>query len=923
MTKTLKKLFAAILLGVVMSVPLMSISPHKAAAASYPIYTGDSRTSYLAVYLQGATGNLNSYTVKAVRQAPVGNEPTNISFTYKSNGYGGDTTPLFLGDMQAAGASTCTVTSPVSVQKGLTFVVSVTQNGKSVSSDSSYNFCGHSQTYGYVSGPLQISVTGASAPKTSVSGTFNFTDNTGTVHPFVGANTIATLTQTTGSKIVYPLAVNSIGQFSIDNLTPGSYILTATYSPCTGGGCAGGVYGPEIITLKAGGNALGSLNTSTPPNTAAGGSGTDCGIAPSSTVACNTTPDCGAGALNWIVCSVIMGAESAAVKVDGFITNTLNTDVKGIFDNTAGGGSSQAYYTAWNSFRLLATAILLIGGLVMVVSQALGFEILDAYTIRKTLPRLLVAVIGISLSWPLMRFVISFFDILGFDVRNLIYAPFSHLGGHINVQVGLLSFFAVGAAVVLMGFASLTLILTALMAVFVGFIILVVRQLAIIVLIILAPLAIACYVLPNTQKVWKLWFDNFLGLMVVFPIISAFIATGRVFAAVSIAPGTGNSGGDLAQIVGLVAYFAPYFLLPVAFRLATGAIGAVGGFVNDRHKGAFEGLKNIRGAARSKNWQKIKAGERFGNADPKSISGRANTVLQKSTRPASFIPGRLGATSRSILSTNTSSQTGRFVKLLQEAGLLDDAAGNEFIQHGGSLGSLMKRVGQLRGQGKGQLADTLAAYAQFAGQRGAILGAAKLNASFGKLSDASLDSMNGLFGSSVADRAAKSAAFGDLIFTSKNAGNYVTYAAKMDGDGKIISFAAQKIEDSAKAYERLADKLKDGGPSVVGALKPFEDGANGGRNAKEEALIALAKSARVSRDRGDEHNGALEQLAMASMPGAYTDPRTKEWGRAAVAAEGLTVALDNHVKLINSRGGAVPDANNPLLNPPPPPPPQT
>lgn len=334
---------------------------------------------------------------------------------------------------------------------------------------------------------------------------------------------------------------------------------------------------------------------------------------PASSSSSNDPLDCGAGALSWIVCSVIQGAQSAANTLDSFITSQLNVDASGIFEKTTvANSSSNGYYTAWNSFRIIASALLIIAGLVMVVSQALGFEALDAYTVRKTLPRLLVAIIGISLSWPLMDFVVTFFDTLGHDIGNLIYTPFNHLAGNISVQAGLSTILLAGAAVLVLGFASLTFILTGLLAMFVAFLTLVIRQVAIIILVILAPIGIACYVLPGTQKVWQLWRENFLGLLMMFPIIIAFIAAGHVFSAVSLNHGAGDSpASTVTQLIGILGYFIPYFLLPMAFRMATGAVANIAGMVNDAHKGAFDRLKGVRSNAAQNNWGKFKRGERF------------------------------------------------------------------------------------------------------------------------------------------------------------------------------------------------------------------------------------------------------------------------------------------------------------------------
>jgi hypothetical protein len=331
----------------------------------------------------------------------------------------------------------------------------------------------------------------------------------------------------------------------------------------------------------------------------------------------NDTLDCGSGAWNWLICPAIQLAMKGANLIDGLIMSQLDVDVQPIFDNTNKAGTpSSGYYQAWSQFRIIATSLLVIAGLVMIVSTALGFEILDAYTLRKTLPRLLVAIIGISLSWPLMRLAVDFFDTVGLDIRSLMYHPFENLGGGISLTTSLLSSATVGVGLFAFGGPALTFIGTAFLAVFVGFLILIIRQAAIIMLIILAPVAIACFILPNTQRVWKLWYENFLGLLLMFPIVSALIAAGHIFAAVTLASNTGNGPtAVIAQAIAIIAYFIVYFMIALAARFATGIIGNIAGFVNDKHKGGFDRLKAVRGnAAKQRHSMRMAGQTKFGSS---------------------------------------------------------------------------------------------------------------------------------------------------------------------------------------------------------------------------------------------------------------------------------------------------------------------
>jgi hypothetical protein len=161
---------------------------------------------------------------------------------------------------------------------------------------------------------------------------------------------------------------------------------------------------------------------------------------------------------------------------------------------------------------------------------------MDAYTIRKVLPRLLVAVIFINLSWPVLQYLVELTNIVGIDIRSIIYTPFNSIGkgGVVTISGGASSVGAlIGGSAFALGLIGVGgLVTMAFLAVAVGFILLLLRQVVIMMLIVSAPLAIACYVLPATEKFWKIWRDTLISMLVVFPIISAFIAMGRVGAVV-------------------------------------------------------------------------------------------------------------------------------------------------------------------------------------------------------------------------------------------------------------------------------------------------------------------------------------------------------------------------------------------------------
>lgn len=377
--------------------------------------------------------------------------------------------------------------------------------------------------------------------------------------------------------------------------------------------------------------------------------------------------DCGLGAANWIFCPVQEAIEAAVSKVDGIINNLLEIDTDAIFKDCASTQSSTncetstAYHTAWASMRNIALGLLVIGALVMIISQALGYEFIDAYTIKKVLPRIIIAAIGISLSWILLKFFVDLTNDIGNGIRNLIYTPFSRLDHSIALgwsgNIALTIF--VGVKLYMLGLAAFALIGTALLAAFVAVMVLIIRQVLIVFLILVAPIAIVAYILPNTKNIYDIWWDFFAKALMMFPFIAAFIATGRVFSQVASTQAHSSSSGVLSgaifNIVAFIAYFAPYLLLPLAFRFAGGALRSIGGFVNDKSRGGFDRLKNIRQQSSQRRAQELtkraKEGNFFRYAEAGSRTDRINKRLQQASHlnQARYRRGQFGASVESAI----------------------------------------------------------------------------------------------------------------------------------------------------------------------------------------------------------------------------------------------------------------------------------
>ncbi len=349
--------------------------------------------------------------------------------------------------------------------------------------------------------------------------------------------------------------------------------------------------------------------------------------------------------LNWIVCPFIKAASSLIDYLDTTINNLLTINTDEIFNDSTEKG--QAYHSAWGIFRTFALALIAISALVMVIAQAAGLEFLDAYTIKKVMPRLVAASILITVSWPLMEVLVRASNDIGQGVREVIYSPFHNFTGQLTALNGGTKFVTLligtGAILAFGWVALLSFLLTALLASLIAVVLLIFRQILIVFLVIIAPIAIACMILPNTQKGWKLWRDTFSGLLLVFIFISGFIAIGRVFSVVA-----ASDQSAIGQIIAIVAYFAPYFLIPLAFRLAGGLVATVGGIVNDRSRGMFDRLRKFRSEQPGKRYHAFKEGKFAENGiffNPKrrgALGGMARRVNNLGRRVDLGFQGRFG-----------------------------------------------------------------------------------------------------------------------------------------------------------------------------------------------------------------------------------------------------------------------------------------
>ncbi len=339
------------------------------------------------------------------------------------------------------------------------------------------------------------------------------------------------------------------------------------------------------------------------------------------------------GSLSWIFCPVIEGlAEASDGIYNSFIQPLLETPGVDV-------GDDSTTRQVWDQMRLYGNIILVIGMLVVVFGQAIGGGLVDAYTAKKVLPRILIAAILLNLSLYIVAVIIDITNLLGRSLNDLIISPFEEIGqatykiGDAAAGLGLTGMLlgaggtglliAAGGLGIIIQFLLLFILLPAFLA-FIGIMGTLILRMGIIqFLVIISPIAFALYCLPNTEKYFKQWWNLLFKTAMVYPIVAVIFAmTDVLFLTI----GQANTGilGDVVKIVVLII---PLFLIPFAFKMSGGAMGAIYGAINNASAPGKNLLKGTRQKAMGRRLEDLKGGNLIRNAQEGTFGHKFNRAL--------------------------------------------------------------------------------------------------------------------------------------------------------------------------------------------------------------------------------------------------------------------------------------------------------
>lgn len=296
-----------------------------------------------------------------------------------------------------------------------------------------------------------------------------------------------------------------------------------------------------------------------------------------------------AGVLGWIACPVLEVMSGVVEGLYDYIEGNFLQVKNGIMQ-------SNGLRSGWVIFRDFANILFAIAFAVVILSQVTGIG-LSNYNIKKILPRLIMVVVLVNISFILCQLAVDVSNIVGSSVKGL-FAGFAQtaassaggvpfdLGSVIGGIIG--SLFTVGASAAVVAVFAITIpwelwlfpvlltVLACVISILFFFIILGVRQAGIAILITLAPLAVVMYALPNTKSIFEKWWKMFSALLLVYPICGLLVGGGQFASTLLLIMSNGGDTGAFFTIVAMLLSVVPFFMVPSILKSSLSAMGNLG-----------------------------------------------------------------------------------------------------------------------------------------------------------------------------------------------------------------------------------------------------------------------------------------------------------------------------------------------------------
>ena len=321
---------------------------------------------------------------------------------------------------------------------------------------------------------------------------------------------------------------------------------------------------------------------------------------------------CTVEGIGWILCPAANAAASITDALFGAVSAFMRVAPLNLSP------SDNPLFTAWSVMRNIANVAFVIALLIIIFSQLTSAGITN-YGVKKLLPRLIVAAILVNLSYYICAVAVDLSNIIGVATQDVFKAISIQAANTtvtdtenwqsitLAVVAGLDVALAGGIAISIASAGGLwatlagllPLLIGALFALIIAFLVLLARQALIIMLIVISPLAFVAYLLPNTEDLFKKWRDLFMSLLVLFPLLSVVFGASQLAGIIlressnaAMSSGSADAGANTIAFFLYIGSFAvqaiPFFITPLLIKLSGGVLNRFAGFINNPNKGPID-----------------------------------------------------------------------------------------------------------------------------------------------------------------------------------------------------------------------------------------------------------------------------------------------------------------------------------------------
>ncbi|MBR3180014.1 hypothetical protein IKF57_00570 [Candidatus Saccharibacteria bacterium] len=293
--------------------------------------------------------------------------------------------------------------------------------------------------------------------------------------------------------------------------------------------------------------------------------------------------------LGWLVCPTTGKISEATDWLYNKIEDILVIDPVHAKDGSP-------IYEIWKYCRGITNIVFIIFFLIVIYSQITGFGISN-YGIKKALPKLIVVAIMVNLSFLICQIAVDLSNIIGSSLREVFdnvqkgavagmqtagdvsaAAKLSYADMYRSIAAG--TALTVGGAAIAIETGAIWMliptVLGALVAVASGLITIAMRQAVVALLIMISPLAIVAYMLPNTENLFQKWKRLFTQMLVFYPMFSLLFGASSLAGFAIIASAKDGFGILLGTAVQVFPLFFSWSLM----KMSGSFLGTVNAKIN-------------------------------------------------------------------------------------------------------------------------------------------------------------------------------------------------------------------------------------------------------------------------------------------------------------------------------------------------------